>query len=63
MPCANGIQSTYYSIFHMKKIKHRAIRITCTMSQSLLFSIHGKSHGPKSLAGYDPQGHKELDTT
>ena len=24
---------------------------------------HGKSHGQRSLAGYSPWGHKELDTT
>ena len=23
----------------------------------------GKSHGPRSLVGYNPWGHKELDTT
>ena len=23
----------------------------------------GKSHGPRSLVGYNPRGHKELDTT
>ena len=25
--------------------------------------LPGKSHGQKSLEGYSPQGHKELDTT
>ena len=25
--------------------------------------LHGESHGQKSLAGYSPWGHKELDTT
>ena len=25
--------------------------------------LPGKSHGQRSLAGYSPQGHKELDTT
>ena len=25
--------------------------------------LPGKSHGQKSLAGYSPWGHKELDTT
>ena len=54
MPWVNGIQSTYYSIFHMKKLKHRAVRITCAMLHSLLSNIHGKLHGPKSLAGYGP---------
>ena len=26
-------------------------------------SLRGKSHGQRSLVGYSPQGHKELDTT
>ena len=25
--------------------------------------LPGESHGQRSLAGYSPQGHKELDTT
>ena len=25
--------------------------------------LPGESHGQRSLAGYGPQGHKELDTT
>ena len=25
--------------------------------------LPGKSHGQRSLVGYSPQGHKELDTT
>ena len=25
--------------------------------------LPGKSHGPRSLAGYSPRGHKESDTT
>ena len=25
--------------------------------------LPGKSHGPRSLAGYSPWGHKELDKT
>ena len=25
--------------------------------------LHGESHGQRSLAGYSPQGHNELDTT
>ena len=25
--------------------------------------LHGESHGERSLAGYSPWGHKELDTT
>ena len=25
--------------------------------------VAGKSHGQKSLVGYSPRGHKELDTT
>ena len=30
---------------------------------SLQYSCPGKSHGQRSLAGYSPQGRKELDTT
>ena len=26
-------------------------------------SLPGESHGQRSLAGYSPRGHKELDTT
>ena len=26
-------------------------------------SMPGESHGQRNLAGYSPQGHKELDTT
>ena len=29
----------------------------------LQYSWPGKAHGQKSLAGYSPQGRKELDTT
>ena len=29
----------------------------------LQYSLLGKFHGQRSLAGYSPQGHKELDTT
>ena len=29
----------------------------------LQYSFSGKSHGQRSLAGYSPWGHKELDTT
>ena len=29
----------------------------------LQYSCLGKSHGPRSLVGYSPWGHKELDTT
>ena len=29
----------------------------------LQYSCQGKSHGQRSLAGYSPQGHKELDMT
>ena len=29
----------------------------------LQYSCLGKPHGPRSLAGYSPWGHKELDTT
>ena len=25
--------------------------------------LHGESHGQRSLAGYSPWGHKEMDTT
>ena len=25
--------------------------------------LPGKSHGPRSLAGYSPQGHRQLDMT
>ena len=25
--------------------------------------LAGKSHGPRSMVGHSPQGHKELDTT
>ena len=31
--------------------------------QSIPVLLPGKSHGQKSLAGYSPWGHKELDTT
>ena len=31
--------------------------------QPILVSLPGKSHGQRSLAGYSPWGHKELDTT
>ena len=29
----------------------------------LQYSLAGKSHGQRSLAGYSPWGHKELDMT
>ena len=29
----------------------------------LQYSFLGKSHGQRSLAGYSPWGHKDLDTT
>jgi len=29
----------------------------------LQYTLPGKSHGQRSLAGYSPWGHKELDTT
>ena len=32
------------------------------MSTSLVF-LHGKSHGQRSMAGYNPWGCKELDIT
>ena len=32
------------------------------MAASPVF-LPGKSHGPRSLAGYSPWGHKESDTT
>ena len=31
--------------------------------QSNLVLLPGKSHGPRSLVGYSPWGHKQLDTT
>jgi len=31
--------------------------------QTTPFFLPGKSHGQRSLVGYSPQGHKELDTT
>ena len=31
--------------------------------QPTLVSLPGDSHGQRSLAGYRPWGHKELDTT
>ena len=30
---------------------------------SSIFAWRGKLHGQRSLAGYSPRGHKELDTT
>ena len=32
------------------------------MATSPVFSL-GKPHGQRSLVGYSPKGHKELDTT
>ena len=29
----------------------------------LVFSMRGESHGQRSLVGYSPQDHKELDMT
>ena len=31
--------------------------------QFILVFLPGESHGRRSLVGYSPQGHKELDTT
>ena len=31
--------------------------------QPTQYSLHAKFHGQRSLAGYSPWGHKELDTT
>ena len=34
-----------------------------TTQQPTSVFLHGGSHGQRSLAGYSPQGHKELDVT
>ena len=33
-----------------------------TLEKEMVF-LAGKSHGQRSLAGYSPRGHKELDRT
>ena len=43
--------------------KQKAVIQVTTFSGHLLVFWPGESHGQKSLVGYSPRGHKELDTT
>ena len=47
----------------IKELQHKIESLEANNSQFMPALSPGKSHGQRSLAGYSPWGHKELDTT
>ena len=62
---ASGKESTCQCRRHKRLSLHHWVRkIPCSRKwQPTPISLPGESHGQRSLAGYGPLGHKELDTT